>query len=115
MRGAGNALGDLAHQLRADDPVVPESDDQARAANGPVRGPPVPDHLKAQLAADTGEIGRRRHLEDVQPVVTVTPDTDYVDIDVRATTVAAGGANALTVEREHGTNDIVVSGTTPVG
>jgi D-alanyl-D-alanine carboxypeptidase/D-alanyl-D-alanine-endopeptidase (penicillin-binding protein 4) len=50
-----------------------------------------------------------------EPVVTVTPDTDYVDVDVRATTVAAGGANALAVEREHGTNDIVVSGTTPVG
>jgi serine-type D-Ala-D-Ala carboxypeptidase/endopeptidase (penicillin-binding protein 4) len=50
-----------------------------------------------------------------EPVVTVTPDTDYVDVDVRATTVAAGGANDLTVEREHGTNTIVVSGTTPVG
>ncbi|MGW1613834.1 D-alanyl-D-alanine carboxypeptidase/D-alanyl-D-alanine endopeptidase [Streptomyces sp. NPDC002285] len=50
-----------------------------------------------------------------EPVVTVTPDTDYVDIDVRATTVAAGGANDLTVEREHGTNTVVVSGTTPVG
>lgn len=49
------------------------------------------------------------------PVVSVTPDTDYVDIDVRATTVAAGGANALTVEREHGTNTVVVGGTTPVG
>ncbi|WP_128428843.1 D-alanyl-D-alanine carboxypeptidase/D-alanyl-D-alanine endopeptidase [Streptomyces cyaneus] len=50
-----------------------------------------------------------------EPVVTVTPDTDYVDLDVRATTVAAGGANDLTVEREHGTNTVVVSGTTPVG
>ncbi|TXS40692.1 D-alanyl-D-alanine carboxypeptidase/D-alanyl-D-alanine-endopeptidase [Streptomyces sp. uw30] len=49
------------------------------------------------------------------PVVTVTPDTDYVDIEVDATTVAAGGANDLTVEREHGTNTVVVSGTTPVG
>lgn len=50
-----------------------------------------------------------------EPVVSVTPDTDYVDIDVRATTVAAGGTNDLTVEREHGTNTVVVSGTTPVG
>ncbi|MGW0821537.1 D-alanyl-D-alanine carboxypeptidase/D-alanyl-D-alanine endopeptidase [Streptomyces sp. NPDC002845] len=50
-----------------------------------------------------------------EPTVTVTPDTGYVDIDVRATTVAAGGANTLGVEREHGTNTIVVSGTTPVG
>ncbi|MDQ0952103.1 D-alanyl-D-alanine carboxypeptidase/D-alanyl-D-alanine-endopeptidase (penicillin-binding protein 4) [Streptomyces phaeochromogenes] len=50
-----------------------------------------------------------------EPTVTVTPKTDYVDLDVRATTVAAGGSNDLTVEREHGTNTIVVSGTTPVG
>ncbi|MGW5474055.1 D-alanyl-D-alanine carboxypeptidase/D-alanyl-D-alanine endopeptidase [Streptomyces chartreusis] len=50
-----------------------------------------------------------------EPVVTVTPDTDYVDIEVDADTVAAGGANDLTVEREHGTNTVVVSGTTPVG
>ncbi|KMS68427.1 D-alanyl-D-alanine carboxypeptidase [Streptomyces viridochromogenes] len=50
-----------------------------------------------------------------EPVVSVTPDTDYVEVDVRATTVAAGGANDLTVERAHGTNTVVVSGTTPVG
>ncbi|MFC8200724.1 D-alanyl-D-alanine carboxypeptidase/D-alanyl-D-alanine-endopeptidase [Streptomyces sp. NPDC057298] len=50
-----------------------------------------------------------------KPRATVTPKTGYVDIDIRATTVAAGGANDLTVEREHGTNTIVVSGTTPVG
>ncbi|MCW8098445.1 D-alanyl-D-alanine carboxypeptidase/D-alanyl-D-alanine endopeptidase [Streptomyces tauricus] len=50
-----------------------------------------------------------------KPQVTVVPKTKYVDIDVRATTVAAGGANDLTAEREHGTNTIVVSGTTPVG
>jgi D-alanyl-D-alanine carboxypeptidase/D-alanyl-D-alanine-endopeptidase (penicillin-binding protein 4) len=50
-----------------------------------------------------------------EPVVTVTPKTEYVDIDVRATTVGAGGADDLTVEREHGTNTITVSGTTPVG
>ncbi|GHH24684.1 D-alanyl-D-alanine carboxypeptidase/D-alanyl-D-alanine endopeptidase [Streptomyces lanatus] len=50
-----------------------------------------------------------------RPSVTVTPDTDYVDLDVTATTVAAGGPDDLAVEREHGTNTIVVSGTTPVG
>ncbi|MFJ7078212.1 D-alanyl-D-alanine carboxypeptidase/D-alanyl-D-alanine-endopeptidase [Streptomyces sp. NPDC098781] len=50
-----------------------------------------------------------------RPAVTVTPDTDYVDLDVTAETVAADGANDLTVEREHGTNTIVVSGTAPVG
>jgi len=50
-----------------------------------------------------------------EPTVTVTPATGYVDVDVRATTVAEGGANDLTVEREHGGNTIVVSGTTPAG
>lgn len=50
-----------------------------------------------------------------EPTVTVTPKTEYVDTDVQATTVAAGGANDLTVERQHGTNTITVSGTTPVG
>ncbi|MFJ3658652.1 D-alanyl-D-alanine carboxypeptidase/D-alanyl-D-alanine-endopeptidase [Streptomyces nigra] len=50
-----------------------------------------------------------------EPVVTVTPDTGYVDVEVEARTVAAGGAQSLTVEREHGTNTLVVTGTTPVG
>ncbi|MGC0331644.1 D-alanyl-D-alanine carboxypeptidase/D-alanyl-D-alanine-endopeptidase (penicillin-binding protein 4) [Streptomyces sp. SAI-170] len=50
-----------------------------------------------------------------EPAVTVTPDTDYVDVRVDATTVAAGGANDLTVEREHGGNTLHVTGTTPVG
>ncbi|MFD7813123.1 D-alanyl-D-alanine carboxypeptidase/D-alanyl-D-alanine-endopeptidase [Streptomyces sp. NPDC059785] len=50
-----------------------------------------------------------------EPVVTVTPRTGYVKLDVRATTVAAGGANALTVERRHGTNTIDITGTVPVG
>ncbi|MFI1437601.1 D-alanyl-D-alanine carboxypeptidase/D-alanyl-D-alanine endopeptidase [Streptomyces fructofermentans] len=50
-----------------------------------------------------------------EPVVTVTPRTAYVDVDVSATTVAAGGANDLTVERGHGGGTITVAGTTPVG
>ncbi|MEU6547466.1 D-alanyl-D-alanine carboxypeptidase/D-alanyl-D-alanine-endopeptidase [Streptomyces sp. NPDC046859] len=49
------------------------------------------------------------------PVVTVTPDTGYVDVEVDARTVAAGGEDTLTVEREHGTNTVVVSGATPAG
>ncbi|WP_055696680.1 D-alanyl-D-alanine carboxypeptidase/D-alanyl-D-alanine endopeptidase [Streptomyces silaceus] len=50
-----------------------------------------------------------------KPRVTVTPKTDYVDIDLRATTVAEGGTDAITVERQHGKNTITVSGTVPVG
>ncbi|MET7537401.1 D-alanyl-D-alanine carboxypeptidase/D-alanyl-D-alanine endopeptidase [Streptomyces sp. NPDC055059] len=50
-----------------------------------------------------------------KPKITVTPRTHYVDIDVQATTVAAGGDDSLTVERQHGTNTVTVSGTVPVG
>ncbi|MER7349457.1 D-alanyl-D-alanine carboxypeptidase/D-alanyl-D-alanine-endopeptidase [Streptomyces aurantiacus] len=50
-----------------------------------------------------------------RPKVTVTPKTDYVDIDLRATTVAAGGADTIAVERQHGKNTITVTGTVPVG
>ncbi|MBT2506819.1 D-alanyl-D-alanine carboxypeptidase/D-alanyl-D-alanine-endopeptidase [Streptomyces sp. ISL-98] len=50
-----------------------------------------------------------------RPVTTLTPRTDYVDIDVRATTVPAGQPDTLTVEREHGSNTIAVTGNIPVG
>ncbi|MEV1020889.1 D-alanyl-D-alanine carboxypeptidase/D-alanyl-D-alanine-endopeptidase [Streptomyces sp. NPDC050264] len=50
-----------------------------------------------------------------KPVVHVTPKTDYVRFDVRASTVAAGGTDSVAVERRHGTNTITVSGTVPVG
>lgn len=50
-----------------------------------------------------------------RPRVTVTPKTGYVDIDLRARTVAAGGADTLAVERRHGGNTIAVTGTVPVG
>lgn len=44
--------------------------------------------------------------------VTVTPETGYVTIDNRAIT---GTRTSLSVEREHGTNTIVVSGTVAPG
>ncbi|MGW7056213.1 D-alanyl-D-alanine carboxypeptidase/D-alanyl-D-alanine endopeptidase [Streptomyces sp. NPDC054887] len=50
-----------------------------------------------------------------EPEMRLTPRTDYVDLDVRATTVPAGRPDTLTVEREHGSNTIVVSGDIPVG
>ncbi|MGR8009106.1 D-alanyl-D-alanine carboxypeptidase/D-alanyl-D-alanine endopeptidase [Streptomyces hypolithicus] len=50
------------------------------------------------------------------PRATLTPRTDYVDIDVSsATTVAAGQPDTLAVEREHGSNSIKVTGSIPVG
>ncbi|MEV3990163.1 D-alanyl-D-alanine carboxypeptidase/D-alanyl-D-alanine-endopeptidase [Streptomyces sp. NPDC049837] len=58
-------------------------------------------------AAPAAEAGAR-------PRVSVTPATDYVRIDNRATTVPAGRPDTLTVEREHGTNTITVTGEIPV-
>jgi len=49
-----------------------------------------------------------------QPVVTLTPETGYVTIENRASTIASGGADTISFEREHGTNRIVVTGTVPV-
>ncbi|MGW2231474.1 D-alanyl-D-alanine carboxypeptidase/D-alanyl-D-alanine endopeptidase [Streptomyces formicae] len=67
---------------------------------------------------DTGtvivEVAPGRRAGD-RPRVSVTPKTDYVDIDLRASTVAAGGRDTIAVERRHGENTLTVSGTVPVG
>ncbi|WP_329115723.1 D-alanyl-D-alanine carboxypeptidase/D-alanyl-D-alanine endopeptidase [Streptomyces sp. NBC_01465] len=49
------------------------------------------------------------------PGIGLTPANHYVHIENRATTVAAGQSNTLSVDRNHGTNTIVVSGNVPVG
>ncbi|MET7901265.1 D-alanyl-D-alanine carboxypeptidase/D-alanyl-D-alanine-endopeptidase [Streptomyces sp. NPDC005355] len=49
------------------------------------------------------------------PKVTLTPKTGYVRIDNRATTTAAEGGSTLSVERQHGSNTITVSGALPAG
>ncbi|GBQ02905.1 D-alanyl-D-alanine carboxypeptidase/D-alanyl-D-alanine-endopeptidase [Streptomyces spongiicola] len=50
-----------------------------------------------------------------RPKVKLTPPNDYVRVDVQGGTVPAGGTDTLAVEREHGTNTIVVTGDVPVG
>ncbi|WP_392676012.1 D-alanyl-D-alanine carboxypeptidase/D-alanyl-D-alanine-endopeptidase [Streptomyces sp. LN785] len=46
--------------------------------------------------------------------VKVTPPNHYVHIENSATTTAAGESRAISVDRPHGSNTIVVSGKTPV-
>jgi D-alanyl-D-alanine carboxypeptidase/D-alanyl-D-alanine-endopeptidase (penicillin-binding protein 4) len=46
--------------------------------------------------------------------VTLTPQTGYVTVVNRSTTVPAGGEDTLSIHREHGTNTIVINGTVPV-
>ncbi|QKY68853.1 D-alanyl-D-alanine carboxypeptidase/D-alanyl-D-alanine-endopeptidase [Lentibacillus sp. CBA3610] len=48
-----------------------------------------------------------------KPNITVTPDTNYVQVSNNAKTIASGGEEDLTVEREHGGNTIEVEGTIP--
>ncbi|GHJ36469.1 D-alanyl-D-alanine carboxypeptidase DacC [Streptomyces sp. TS71-3] len=47
--------------------------------------------------------------------VTLTPPNHYVHLHVTATTAPAGDGGGVTVDRAHGTNDITVAGTVPVG
>ncbi|WP_390354757.1 D-alanyl-D-alanine carboxypeptidase/D-alanyl-D-alanine-endopeptidase [Virgibacillus halophilus] len=48
-----------------------------------------------------------------KPTVSLTPKTDYVKIINKAKTVGKNEAKHISIEREHGTNNIVVSGQIP--
>lgn len=48
------------------------------------------------------------------PKVSLTPQTDHVEIVNRATTVAKGEAKSISIAREHGTNRIIIEGKIPV-
>jgi serine-type D-Ala-D-Ala carboxypeptidase/endopeptidase (penicillin-binding protein 4) len=48
-----------------------------------------------------------------KPAVSLTPETGYVKISNEAATVPADGKKDITIERDHGTNIIRISGTIP--
>jgi len=50
-----------------------------------------------------------------QAEVTLAPATDYITVVNRTQTVSRNGANTIKLDREHGTNRIIVEGTIPVG
>jgi len=50
-----------------------------------------------------------------EPQVKVIPETDYVTIVNQAVTGSSRERNTIKVEREHGTNRIIVSGSIPLG
>ncbi|WP_026907969.1 D-alanyl-D-alanine carboxypeptidase/D-alanyl-D-alanine endopeptidase [Paucisalibacillus globulus] len=49
-----------------------------------------------------------------KPVVKLTPHTDYVKIINNASTVSTDHSRAVSIERKHGSNDIVIEGVIPV-
>jgi D-alanyl-D-alanine carboxypeptidase/D-alanyl-D-alanine-endopeptidase (penicillin-binding protein 4) len=53
--------------------------------------------------------------EGGKAAVDLVPPNNYVKVVNTATTTAAGGATAITVDREHGSNTFTVSGSLPVG
>lgn len=48
------------------------------------------------------------------PLITVTPKTDYVRINNQAETVASGEEADITIERNHGGNTITITGKIPI-
>ncbi|WP_060681920.1 D-alanyl-D-alanine carboxypeptidase/D-alanyl-D-alanine endopeptidase [Virgibacillus halodenitrificans] len=49
-----------------------------------------------------------------QPKVVLSPDTDYVSINNKAKTTAKGTSKNISVQRDHGTNTITISGNLPL-
>ncbi|AIF44364.1 D-alanyl-D-alanine carboxypeptidase/D-alanyl-D-alanine-endopeptidase [Virgibacillus sp. SK37] len=49
-----------------------------------------------------------------QPKVVLSPDTDYVTINNKAKTTAKGTSKNISVQRDHGTNTITISGNLPL-
>lgn len=47
--------------------------------------------------------------------VTLTPETNVVQVVNRSTTVPKGSKNTLKIERQYGTNKIIVTGNAPIG
>ncbi|WP_139311230.1 D-alanyl-D-alanine carboxypeptidase/D-alanyl-D-alanine-endopeptidase [Bacillus sp. MRMR6] len=78
--------------------------------------------ISALTASPTSDFDSGSVMIDILPgkhrgekaEVNVTPATDYVKIVNRTETVLEDGKKQLTIEREHATNTITISGTLPV-
>lgn len=60
------------------------------------------------VTVEAGAAGR-------EPQVSVEPDTDHVDFDITAVTVAEGEETEIGVQRQHGTNTIEITGRVAAG
>ncbi|ORT59000.1 D-alanyl-D-alanine carboxypeptidase/D-alanyl-D-alanine-endopeptidase [Streptomyces sp. CB03238] len=76
----------------------------------PLTVAPDTDYDSGTVVVEAAPAGRA----GAKPRVSLTPATDYVRVDNRATTVPAGRPGTLTIEREHGTNTITVAGEIPL-
>lgn len=71
---------------------------------------PNPDYDTGTVIVKVGPATKEGKTADVE----VTPSTDYVQVLNKTKTVGKDGAKKILIEREHGTNQIIVKGTIPL-
>ena len=80
-------------------------------------------HVSALTASPNGDFDAGSVIVEAQAnrtvgkpaTITVLPETDVLKVMNHSKTVAAGGTKDILIERQHGTNNIVITGTVPVG
>ncbi|WP_322888044.1 D-alanyl-D-alanine carboxypeptidase/D-alanyl-D-alanine endopeptidase [Streptomyces solincola] len=90
------------------------ADDESSYYSAPISAltlAPDTDYDAGTVVVEVAPGGR----EGARPRVRLLPGDGGVRVAVRATTAAPGSAHTLTVEREHATNTIAVTGSLPLG